>query len=336
MTTMRRRSFAAALAATPLLGVAACTGESSTLSDTGDSDGGGAEAGTRTVQTPQGEVEIPADAQRIVVLNYALTGYLYDLGVKVIATTAEAADADGSFSEFWGDAPERDGTELLPWTSDGFDLEAILALEPDLLIAGGWGFPYFVADQAYEDLSGIAPTVMVDKAFTTWKEQFSFLAEQVLDEKEAYDDLVIAYEERLSEVREGISLPPQPTSLLYVTVEGAPFVTFEEFVPEEFVELGFEIDPIASSNDLEPYTEGGDSAELSTESLGQLMTSPTVFVCGFNQDTFSVDDLGSRAVWKDLPSFQEGHAYDMPYWVSRHDYDEALALLDLLDEKFAG
>lgn len=336
MTTMRRRSFAAALAATPLLGLAACTGESSPQSGSGGSDGGGVEAGTRTVQSPKGEVAIPTDAQRIVVLNYALTGYLYDLGVKVTATTAEAADVEGSFSEFWGDAPERDGTELLPWTSDGFDLEAILALEPDLIIAGGWGFPYFVADQAYEDLSGIAPTVMVDKALTTWKDQFSFLAEQVLDEKSAFDDLVTAYEERLAEVRGSISLPPQPMSLLYVTPEGTPYLAFEDFVPEEFVELGFEIDPVASSNDLEPYTEGGDSAELSTENLGQLVTSPTVFICGFNQDTFSVADLGGRAVWKDLPAFQEGHAYDLPYWVSRHDYDEALALLDLLDEKFAG
>ncbi|UVY84441.1 ABC transporter substrate-binding protein [Brachybacterium sp. NBEC-018] len=338
MTALRRRTFAAALAAAPLLGLAACADEgtaSSSSSAGSDASDGGA-AGTRTVSTVKGDVEVPADPQRIVVLNYALAGYLFDLDLPVAATTTEAAEVDGSFSEFWGDAPTQAGTQMLSWSSDGFDLEAVLGMEPDLIVAGGWGFPYFQADKAYEDLSAIAPTVLVDKALTSWREQFSFLAEHVFDRKETLDELVAAYEDRLAEVKAAITLPPQPISLLYVTGEGTPFVFLEDFVPAEFEGLGFEIDPIASTHELEPYTAGGDSAELSTENLGQLVTSPTVFVCGFNQDTFTVEELGRRAVWKDLPAFQDGHAYDLPYWASRHDYDEALALLDLLQETFAG
>ncbi|MFC0672586.1 ABC transporter substrate-binding protein [Brachybacterium hainanense] len=335
MTMLRRRSLAAALAAAPLLGLAACSGEQTASGRSGGSDGGGGTSGSRVVDTVKGKVEIPADPQRIVVLNYALTGYLYDLGMTVVATTTEAADAEGSFSEFWGTAPEENGTELLSWSSDGFDLESVLGMEPDLIIAGGWGFPYFQADKAYTDLTAIAPTVMVDKALTTWREQFSFLAEQVFDRKSTLDQLVQAYEDELAEVREAIALPPQPSSFLYVTAEGTPFVFFEEYVPEEFTALGFEVDPVASANSLEPYTEGGDSAELSTENLGQLITSPTVFISGFNQDTFSVQELGEKAVWKDLPSFRAQDAYDLPYWASRHDYDEALALLDVLRGMFA-
>ncbi|MBK0331613.1 ABC transporter substrate-binding protein [Brachybacterium sp. MASK1Z-5] len=319
-----------ALAAAPLLGLAAC----STGSSGSDASDGGGSAGTRTVTTPKGDVEVPTDPQRIVVLNYALAGYLYDLGIKVSATTTEASDSQGSFSEMWGDAPKSDGTQMLSWTADGFDLEAVLKQDPDLIIAGGWGFPYFQADKAYDDLTGIAPTVLVDKAFTNWEQQFSFLAEKVFDKSPEYEKLVAAYKDRVAEVRDAITVPPQPISLIYVTPEGTPYLTLDDYAPEEFAAVGFEIDPIASKNSLKPYTQGGDSAELSTEKLGELVTSPTVFISGFNQDTFSVEDLEKRAVWKDLPAFAEGHAYDLPYWISRHDYDEALALLDLLEEKF--
>lgn len=42
---------------------------------------------TRVVKTDQGEVTVPADPQRVVVLNHALTGYLFNLDVPVVATT---------------------------------------------------------------------------------------------------------------------------------------------------------------------------------------------------------------------------------------------------------
>lgn len=68
---------------------AALTGALVLLSSCGSS-GSSADAGpaqTRTVTTAEGPVEVPVDPQRIVVLNYALAGYLYDIDEPVVATT---------------------------------------------------------------------------------------------------------------------------------------------------------------------------------------------------------------------------------------------------------
>lgn len=110
----------------------------------GDPSAGAASepGGTRTVSTPKGDVEVPSDPERVVVLNYALAGYLYELDIPVAATIPEdASQANGEFSELWGNAPEEDGTEFLPWSADGFDLEAILATDPDLIVGRRMGVP---------------------------------------------------------------------------------------------------------------------------------------------------------------------------------------------------
>ncbi|NEB06953.1 ferric enterobactin (enterochelin)-binding protein, partial [Streptomyces sp. SID13726] len=134
-------------------------------------------ASERVGATDQGDVTVPTDPQRVVVLNHALAGYLYELDVPVLATVPEVTDdPDPKFSPFWKDQAEADGTELIEWSADGFNLEAILALEPDLIVGGGWGFPLKQATDVYDGLSQIAPTVLVSGTYTTWQEQFEFLA----------------------------------------------------------------------------------------------------------------------------------------------------------------
>jgi iron complex transport system substrate-binding protein len=319
--TRPARLIASATVVVALTALAACSSGAGSAGDGGGS--AGAEA-TRTVSTPKGEVVV-------------LAGYLYQLDVPVAATIPEdAGQASGEFSEMWGEAPAEDGTRFLPWSADGFDLEAILETDPDLIVAGGWGFPNFQADEAYEDLSAIAPTVLVDKAFSDWRDQAEFLAVDVFGQPEAYDDMVGTYEARVGEVAGSIEVPEQPTSYISVTADGTPYLLFEDTgLPLTFAELGFETDDLVARNDLQPYQPGGDMAELSTEQLGRIVDSDSVFVMGFNGETTSVSQLEQEPAWRNLPAFVEGNAFDLPYWAVRHDYDEALALLDLVEEEFA-
>jgi iron complex transport system substrate-binding protein len=302
------------------------------------SDGGDAAAdvATRTVETEQGPVEVPADPQRVVVLNYALAGYLYDLEIPVAATIPEDADAGGEYSELWADQAEEDGTEFLPWSVDGFDLEAILDQEPDLIIAGGLGLPGAQAADAYEQLSEITATVVVSGALATWQDQFGFLAEDVFDKGDAYDGFVAEYQARVDEVAAAITVPTGPFAVLTVTADGTAYTLMEDAgLPVALSELGFEPAPLAAEHGFEPYREGGDMFELSTEQVAQVLTVPTVFVTGFNADTTDVATLSESEVYAALPAFAAGSAYDLPYWSVRGDYDEALALLDILEQQFA-
>ncbi|MFN3601804.1 MAG: ABC transporter substrate-binding protein [Dietzia sp.] len=328
------RSMVSATLAVTLAALAACSPGGGAAGDGGGIAGA---EGTRTVSTPKGEVAVPADPQRVVVLNYALAGYLYELDVPVVATIPEdASQARGEFSEMWGEAPAEDGTEFLPWSADGFDLEAILETDPDLIVAGGWGFPHFQADEAYDDLSAIAPTVLVDMAFSDWQDQAEFLAVDVFGKPGAFEGMVENYEARVGEVAGSIEVPDQPTSFISVTADGTPYLLFENSgLPLMFGELGFGTDELVARNDLQPYQPGGDMAELSTEQLGRIVDSRSVFVMGFNAETTSVSRLAQEPAWRNLPAFVEGNAFDLPYWAVRHDYDEALALLDLVEEEFA-
>lgn len=335
-TTVRyTRTAVAVLVALSLAGCggAGAAGDASG-SPAGASSGTAQPAGPVSVETDYGTVEVPQDPQTVVVLNYALAGYLYDLDIPVTATIPEDTEAEGEHSEFWAEEAEDDGTVYLPWSADGFDLEAILALEPDLIIGGGIGFPLFQAEEAYEDLSAIAPTLLVGRELTSWQDQFSFLA-GAFGKGDLYEEHVQAYEERETEVREAITPPEGEVAFLSLTADGTPYGLVEDVgLPTTFADLGFEVAPVFADGGFEVYGPGGDMFELSTEKVGQVMTQETLFIAGFNAETTSVEDLRENPVYAALPAFQDNQAQELPYWSIRGDYDEALALLDQIEELY--
>ena len=329
MSLLRRIS--ALFMGASLLLITACTGPSNTSDE--DSSANGSE--TRTVATEQGEVEVPADPQRVVVLNYALTGYLFDLDVPVVATTPEVTESDGELSPFWSEKAEAQGTEFLPWSNDGFDLEAIIAADPDLIIAGGIGFPLKHATDSYDRLQDVAPTVLVSGDKQTWQDQFSFISSDVLGRQADYEKFESAYEDRVAEVKDNISIPEGEISILTLDSKDTPYILFEgKSLSAELEPLGFTTAPLFEENDIEPYTAGGDMFGPSLEVLPDVLRSETVFVVGFNNASIGVDDLKDETPYDRVPAFESGQAYDLPYWAMRGDYDEAMALLDIVEEMF--
>ncbi|MET8666493.1 ABC transporter substrate-binding protein [Streptomyces tendae] len=323
------------LLAVALVATLALTGCAASDDSSGDGDKASA-AKTRTVATDYGEVKVPTEPKRVVVLNHALAGYLYDLDVPVRATIPEDADGKGEFSPYWAKEAKEDGTTFLPWSVDGFDLEAILALEPDLIVGGGIGFPLFQAEKVYDDLSDIAPTVLVGKKLGDWRAQFSFLAEDVFGKGDVYDRHVAAYDKRIAEVKDAVEPPPGPVSFLAFTGDGTAYGLVESVgLPAEFKKVGIEPAPVFADGGFKVYGQGGDMFELSTEKAGQTITQPSVFVMGFNADTTDVATLKKNPVYGALPAFKSGHAYDLPYWVLRGDYDESMALLDIIEKEFS-
>ena len=289
----------------------------------------------RTVITDQGSVDIPAAPKRVVVLNYALAGYLYDLDVPVVGVTTQSTDEKGEFAKQWSGKATEQGTALLPWSADGFDMEAILEQDPDLIVAGGLGFPLKHATTAYDELSKIAPTVIVSGDLTDWQGQYEFLADKVFGKPEVYRDAVSAYDARITEVKNNITVPAGESVFLSMLADGRAFVLIEDRgLPKEFAKLGFRPAPLFATGRFKPYTAGGDSFELSTEQVGQVLTQPTLFQAGFNADVTTVADMRKQPIWSALPSFTNNQAFDLPYWVQRSDFDEAMELLDIVETQF--
>lgn len=327
MFTRIRTVAIAVIAATAL--VAAGCGSSSGETGTG--------AQTRAVSTVKGDVQIPASPKRVVLLNYALAGYLYDLDLPVVATTPEFTNKSSEPYAAWADDFKAKGTTFIPWPADGFNIEQVAAQKPDLIVAGGIGLPFKQADDAYDRLKTVAPTVLVDKTYENWQQQFEYLADKVFGKPEVYQGAVKKYEDKIASVKASITPPPGPVAFVSMTGKGVTHGLVEgRGVPAEFAKLGIESAPIFATGKFKAFSAGGDSYEVSPELIGSTFTQPSLFVMAFNSTTdTSAAKLREQPVWAALPSFTAGRAFDLPYWVQRPDFDRAIATLDLVQKQFA-
>lgn len=121
---------------------------------TGDTDGSAASGETRTVDTLRGEVEVPADPQNVVAVDWQLPPVLVDLGITPTGIYEGYYEQDAAAARA---VPERyvdalaDSTRIGNW--DSIDVETISSLEPDLIVTTGVGLD----DAQIDRLADIAP-----------------------------------------------------------------------------------------------------------------------------------------------------------------------------------
>jgi iron complex transport system substrate-binding protein len=147
-----------ALAATAVL--TACAAGSG---GEGYGSGSGPSHGTHTLSTVMGEVKVPDDPKRVVVLNTAELDSAITLGVKPVGATSTGTGS--GFLDYLG----KDQTSGIKDVGriGAPNLEAIAALEPDLIL----GSEIRDADH-YAELSRIAPTVFTESTGAPWKADF--------------------------------------------------------------------------------------------------------------------------------------------------------------------
>ncbi|QIB70479.1 ABC transporter substrate-binding protein [Aminipila butyrica] len=133
---------------------------------------------TRMVKTAHGEVELPADPQRILV-TYCM-GDVLALGVKPVATY-----------DVVGTAYEKEVEGLPVWRK--FEAEEILSYDPDLIIV--------VNQEQYDVASKIAPTVLLPFTELSMEERVTFLGE-VLNRQQEAEEAIEKFEEQLNQAKE--------------------------------------------------------------------------------------------------------------------------------------
>lgn len=176
---MSRSSRGSLAAATALLCimllVSACSGATSTNQGAVQSQGEVKTVATTevtTYQTANGEVEIPKNPKRVVVLADNYTGYLLALGIKPVGL----ADFSLNHPPFAG---KLDGVENIGgYGDDSASLEKILELKPDVI---------FTLDnnKSLENLKKIAPTVPIKYGEKDLREQLRAFGKVFGKEKEA-------------------------------------------------------------------------------------------------------------------------------------------------------
>jgi len=149
---------------------------------------------TRIVETIHGPVEVPAHPQRIVAITYIASIAVVELGTMPVGITRWVPDLPPDF-------PELSDVAIIENEAYELDIEAIIALQPDLILGAD---VVEVADQGtpYEVLSRIAPTALFEwtSGGANWEVQAAGCAE-ALGRTAEFAALRDAYEEEAMRIK---------------------------------------------------------------------------------------------------------------------------------------
>lgn len=293
-----------------------------------------ADAGPRTIATEQGPVEVPGSPQRIVNLSGGFGGYLFAVDAPVVATDTRVlgvTDFEGGFPPAWAAKAQATGSTPLPGGPE-LDLEAVAAARPDLIIGGGQGITAVQAEDHYDALKAIAPTVLIPQSVTSWQDQLRQVAD-VAGKGASVDALVKGYEDELTQTESAITVPQGPVAVLLSLPSTNPYLVPETAaLPTQLGDLGFEVDGVLAKANSPQLFGSGDSFEVSPELLGSVANAPTLFVVGLGGPT--LDQLGADPVYAALPAFQSGQVHELPATSYRPDLDGATDTLRVIGEEF--
>ncbi len=261
-----------------------------TNSANGESASQSAEA-TVTITDIRGEVEIPAEPQRIVDLS-GNSDILSLLGYKVAGTANSDAYDYTKFPSYLEEVLA--GAEILGYSmQDTMDVEAVMNLNPDLIIIST------VQEKMYDQLSQIAPTVMIQLEALDWKEDVKSFA-KVFNKEDAASGWLTAYETKAKAAGEAIKAEyGEETTYLAFLASGGQFFIFDG---AGFGSVLYEDMSLAKPEGM-PEQSDISLPVVTYEGLASIDTD-YIFLIATEED---LQTLKSNAIWNSLPAVKEGH-----------------------------
>lgn len=277
-------------------------------------------SGTRQFDTAMGPVKIPVQPQRIVCIGSYAPEDLVDAGVTPVGITE--IDLEGYASVYktaLKDVPTV-GTFSEP------DLEKIIQLEPDLILA--ISVPWLV--EQYAQLSTIAPTALIDytvpNAWLVMADQFADAAGAIagLEKlKQHYNERTAAikqtYASQLANIRWGIA-----------NGWGSEDNQFTLYYPDSapgkvLTDIGATwIDAAAGKT--------GTNERFSYEQLHLLADADVILTYGDRDGVINADGqlMADQPLFKQLKAQQSNHVYAFTNIIPA-SYGDALSLLDKIE-----
>ncbi len=281
-----------------------------------------------------GDVTVPGSAKRVVVLGYRLTGLAFDLGAPVKATLPEQVGGVSEPAQAWRDAAATQGTGFLAWTPAGFDIDAIRSFDPDLIIGGGPGLEYADAERAYDDLSAIAPTVVIPQDASTWEQQLEIMAD-ALGAKKRYDSLMRKYDGAMADLRENMDPPSSDVGYLVLDANEQPYALNEKVgLPPELEKLGLQASKASQIPGLEVPDPTSEVIPVPRERVSEVFAQDTLFVLGLGRNIVNPGELAQDPHYADLPAIKNFRAFGLDYTAVDPGYDETMGALGLMGNLF--
>ena len=288
----------------------------------------------RQASDSRGTHTLPTKPLRIVSTSVTLTGSLLAIDAPVIASGATTpnnrfADEQG-FLRQWGEiARQRNVARLYIGEPNA---EAVAAQMPDLILISATG-----GDSAlplYDQLSTIAPTLIINYDDKSWQALLTQLGEITGHEKEAAAR-ISQFNQQLADVKARMKLPPQPVSALVYTpaAHSANLWTEDSAQGQLMQQLGFTLAPLpANLHASQSQGKRHDIVQLGGENLAAGLNGEGLFL--FASDQKDADALSQNPLLAHLPAVQNHRVYALGAETFRLDYYSATRVLQRLSTLF--
>lgn len=195
-----------------VLGLTACTSKVDDQNNNNDQD-------MITVTDVRGEVSIPKNPTKVVDLS-GNSDILSILGYSVVGTANSDAYDYTKFPTYLEDT--LDGATILGYSmQDTMDIEAVMNLEPDLIIIST------VQEKMYTQLSALAPTVMIELEALDWSEDVKSLA-KIFNKQAIADSWLKDYYTKAKNMGDQVKeLYGEETTYLAFLASGGQFFIFD-------------------------------------------------------------------------------------------------------------
>lgn len=245
---------------------------------------------TVTVTDVRGEVKIPESPERIVDLS-GNSDILSILGYKVIGTANSDAYDYTKFPAYLEETLK--GAEILGYSmQDTMDVEAVMNLNPDLIVIST------VQEKMYDQLSEIAPTVMIQLEALNWKDDVRAFA-KVFNKEEAANKWIEDYEKKAKEEGDKIKANyGEDTTYLSFLASGGQFFIFDG---AGFGNVLYEDMELAKPAGMPEQTD--ISLPVVTYEGLAAIKSDYIFLIATDED---LAQLKANAIWNSLPAVKEG------------------------------
>lgn len=306
-----------------------CDSAQSTGSKTADHQGW-----PRTFTTPKGDLVLAAPPKRIVSTSVTLTGTLLTINAPIIGSGSTSANNDLSdeqgFFRQWAEIAKA--RKVQPLYQGEPSAEAVAAANPDLILISATGGDS--ALKLYEQLSQIAPTLVVNYDDKTWQDIAVQLGAVTGHEQDA-GKVISEFNTRLQDIKQKLRLPPQPTNAMVYAPDGsgANVWTSSSGQGRLLQDLGFTLATVPDS--VKGDTSMGirkDIVQLSGEKFSEGLQGQTMLLFAANET--AVSNIKKNPFLKHNPAIAAGRVYALGFDTFRIDYYSASNMLKRIEQQF--
>lgn len=249
----------------------------------------------RVIKTLKGDISIPTEPKRVIGLSIVYPEFLYALGVTPVAVQNYHQDFPSYIKDPFKDTLKM-GIAEVP------NFEAILASEPDLIIAPTWW-----SDKDYDQLSKIAPTVLLPQR-DDWRDELRDIGE-VLGKVEQAEKVIRDLQTKEVKANEKLQSLAGDETVMYMMIMAKEIVIYGVNSDRgNFIHKKLGLKPV------ETFPQGELSLSISLEKIPEY--NPDHIILQLDDESSEEvrnrsEEMLNSSLWKNMTAVKKKQVYIM-------------------------